>query len=102
MHVYAQGNVVLTVGQDILSGSPLEIDLDKQVGSIEDAYLFLKENNFHITGHKIQKTGANTYRIDEATLTTCDGASPRFSRSVRGSSSGSCRRPEPAAEGARS
>ncbi|MDH3885121.1 MAG: hypothetical protein OET63_12965, partial [Desulfobacterales bacterium] len=76
MHVYAQGNVVLTVGQDILSGSSLEIDLDKQVGSIEDAYLFLKENNFHITGHKIQKTGANTYRIDEATLTTCDGDKP--------------------------
>ena len=35
MHAYAQGNVVLTVGQDILSGSSLEIDLEKQVGSIE-------------------------------------------------------------------
>ncbi len=76
MHAYAQGNVVLTVGQDILSGSSLEIDLDKQVGSIEDAYLFLKENNFHIKGHKIQKTGENTYRIDEATITTCDGDKP--------------------------
>jgi LPS-assembly protein len=76
MHAYAQGNVVLTVGQDILSGSALEIDLDKQVGSIEDAYLFLKENNFHITGHKIQKTGEKTYRIDDATLTTCDGDKP--------------------------
>jgi LPS-assembly protein len=76
MHAYAQGNVVLTVGQDILSGSHLEIDLDRQVGSIENAYLFLKENNFHITAHKIQKTGENTYRIDEATLTTCDGEKP--------------------------
>ena len=76
MRAYAQGNVVLTVGQDILSGSSLEIDLDKQVGSIEDAYLFLKENNFHITGHKIQKTGKNTYHIDAATLTTCDGDKP--------------------------
>jgi LPS-assembly protein len=76
MHAYAQGNVVLTVGPDILSGSSLEIDLDKQVGSIEDAHLFLKENNFHIRGHKIQKTGENTYHIDEATLTTCDGDKP--------------------------
>jgi len=76
MHAYAQGNVVLTVGQDILSGSHLEMDLDRQVGSIENAYLFLKENNFHITAHKIQKTGENTYRIDEATLTTCDGEKP--------------------------
>ncbi|MGD9043470.1 MAG: LptA/OstA family protein, partial [Desulfobacterales bacterium] len=29
MHVYAQGNVVMTIGQDILSGSSLEIDLDR-------------------------------------------------------------------------
>jgi LPS-assembly protein len=76
MRAYAQGNVVLTVGQDILTGSLLQIDLDQQVGSIEDAYLFLEENNFHITGHKIQKTGANTYHIDAATLTTCDGDKP--------------------------
>jgi LPS-assembly protein len=76
MHAYAQGNVVLTVGQDILSGSSLEIDLEKQVGSIENAYLFLKENNFHITANKIRKTGENTYRIDEATFTTCDGDKP--------------------------
>jgi len=76
MHVYARGNVIMTVGQDMLTGSSLEIDLDRQVGSIEDAYLFLKENNFHITGHKIQKTGKNTYYIDAATLTTCDGDKP--------------------------
>ena len=83
MQVWAQGNVVLTVGQDIVSGSLLEIDLDQQVGSIEDAYLFLKENNFHITGHKIQKTGPNTYHIDKATLTTCDGDRPDWKISGR-------------------
>jgi LPS-assembly protein len=76
MHADAQGNVVLTVGQDILSGSHMDMDLDRQVGSIENAYLFLKENNFHITANKIEKTGENTYRIDEATLTTCDGDKP--------------------------
>ena len=76
MHADAEGNVVLKVGQDILSGSHMEIDLDRQVGSIENAYLFLKENNFHITANKIQKTGENTYRIDEASLTTCEGEKP--------------------------
>jgi LPS-assembly protein len=77
-HALAEGNVVLTVGQDILSGSRLDIDLENQVGSIENAYLFLKENNFHITGEKIEKTGEKTYRIDRATLTTCDGPSPSW------------------------
>ena len=76
MFASAHGNVVLTAGQDRLSGSTLEIDLDKQVGSVEDAYLFLKENNFHIKGNRIEKTGENTYRADEATITTCDGDRP--------------------------
>jgi LPS-assembly protein len=75
---FARGNVVLTVGQDILSGSQLDINLENQVGSIENAYLFLKENNFHITADKIKKTGEKTYRIDKATLTTCDGPAPSW------------------------
>jgi len=77
-HAFARGNVVLTVGQDILSGSQLDIDLEKQVGSIENAYLFLKENNFHINADKIEKTGPKTYRMDSATLTTCDGPAPSW------------------------
>jgi LPS-assembly protein len=75
---FARGNVVLADGQDILSGSQLDIDLEKQVGWIENAYLFLKENNFHITADKIEKTGPKTYRIDSATLTTCDGPAPSW------------------------
>jgi LPS-assembly protein len=74
----ARGHVVLTVGQDMLSGSYLEIDLNRQVGFVENAALFLKENNFHITGNKIEKTGENTYDIDAATLTTCDGEKPAW------------------------
>ena len=77
-HAYARGHVVLTIGQDILSGSYMEIDLNTQVGYVENASLFLKENNFHITANKIEKTGENTYRIDAATLTTCDGKKPAW------------------------
>ena len=79
----ARGNVVLTVGQDILSGSKVDIDLEKQVGWIENAVLFLKENNFHITADKIEKTGEKTYHIDRATFTTCDGPSPSWKISGR-------------------
>jgi LPS-assembly protein len=75
---YARGNVVLTVGQDILSGSYMELDLENQVGFIENAYLFLKENNFHVTADKIEKTGKETYRMQDATLTTCDGPEPSW------------------------
>jgi LPS-assembly protein len=77
-HAFARGHVVLTVGQDILTGSQLDIDLENQVGWIKNAYLFLKENNFHIIGDKIEKTGDKTYRIDSATFTTCDGPAPSW------------------------
>ncbi|MEJ2220315.1 MAG: LPS assembly protein LptD [Desulfobacterales bacterium] len=82
-HAFAKGNVVLIVGQDKLSGSQIDIDLEKQVGWIENAYLFLKENNFHITGDRIEKTGEKTYHIGRATLTTCDGPSPSWKISGR-------------------
>ncbi|MCP4624026.1 MAG: LPS-assembly protein LptD, partial [bacterium] len=76
MKAYAEGKVVLTNGEDILSGTSMNIDLVNQVGSVEDGYLFLKENNYHLTGKLIEKTGEKTYTIDEATLTTCDGEKP--------------------------
>ena len=76
MKAYAEGDVILTNGQDILSGTSMEMDLDNQIGSVKNGYLFLKENNFHLTGNLIKKVGENTYTIDEATLTTCDGENP--------------------------
>jgi LPS-assembly protein len=76
MQAYAEGDVILTNGEDILSGTSMEIDLESQVGSVENGYLFLKENNYHLTGDVIKKVGEKTYTIDEATLTTCDGEKP--------------------------
>ena len=76
MMAYAEGNVVLTDGDDILRGASMDIDLENQIGSIEDGYLFLKENNYHLTGNVIKKVGAKTYTIDEATMTSCDGDKP--------------------------
>jgi len=76
MKADAEGNVILTNGEDILSGTRMEMDLESQIGSVENGYLFLKENNFHLTGNLIKKIGEKTYTIDEASLTTCDGENP--------------------------
>jgi LPS-assembly protein len=54
----------------------MDMDLENQVGSVENGYLFLKENNYHINGDLIKKVGEKTYTIDKATLTTCDGDKP--------------------------
>jgi LPS-assembly protein len=76
MKAYAEGDVVFTTGEDILSGTSMEMDLENRLGSVENGYLFLKENNFHLTGNLIKKVGEKTYTIDKATLTTCDGDNP--------------------------
>ncbi|UCG05983.1 MAG: LPS-assembly protein LptD [Desulfobacterales bacterium] len=76
MWAYAQGNVMLISGQDVLKGSRMEIDLENQVGTVENGSIFLKENNFHIEGDEIRKTGEATYELKNATITTCDGDTP--------------------------
>ena len=76
MKAVAEGNVTLTNGEDILRGTRMEMDLENQIGSVENGYLFLKENNFHLSGDLIEKVGEKTYSIDEASLTTCDGDNP--------------------------
>ena len=76
MRAYAEGDVILTNGEDVLSGTSMEMDLEDQVGSVVNGYLFLKENNYHLTGNLIKKVGENTYTIDDASLTTCDGVNP--------------------------
>ncbi|MGD8520600.1 MAG: LPS assembly protein LptD [Desulfobacterales bacterium] len=76
MWAYARGNVMLISGQDVLKGSYIEIDLENQVGKVENGSIFLKENNFHIEGDEIHKTGENTYELKNATITTCEGDTP--------------------------
>jgi LPS-assembly protein len=76
MKAFAEGNVILTNGEDVLSGTRMDMDLQNQVGTVVDGYLYLKENNYHITGDIIKKVGTKTYTIDEATMTTCDGPRP--------------------------
>jgi LPS-assembly protein len=72
----AKGNVELNENGDILSCDAFNINLDTQMGHVENAVLFVKQDNLHITGKNISKLGANTYEIKQGTITTCDTESP--------------------------
>ena len=72
----AKGNVELNENGDILSCDAFNINLDTQMGHVENARLFVKQENIHITGKDITKLGANTYEIKQGTVTTCDAESP--------------------------
>lgn len=74
----AEGNVMLTTGEDILTGDRMDIDLDKETGTIHHGKIFAKEKNFHIRGERIEKVGKNTYQVSKASVTTCDGEIPAW------------------------
>ena len=76
MTALAEGNVRATAGSDFMTGQRVELDLLKKTGTVYDGYLYLRENNFHIKGQTIRKTGEDTYEIEKASLTTCDGDLP--------------------------
>jgi LPS-assembly protein len=80
--VVAWGNVVVREGEDVLECARLEVNLDTQHGKVYEARLFMKEQNFHITGKEAEKLGENRYRVKEGTFTTCDDSRPPWKFTV--------------------
>jgi len=78
MNVSAQGNVMMTVGENILTGTKMEMNLNAETGTVYDGTIFLQENHYIIKGDKIQKIGKDSYAADKATVTTCDGDRPAW------------------------
>lgn len=74
----AKGNVELNENGDVLTCDAFNINLDTQLGRVENARLFIKQDNIHITGKDIRKLGINTYEIRKGTVTTCDTESPAW------------------------
>ena len=72
----ATGNVVMVRGRDRLTGKDIEINLDNQLGMINEGSIFFEEENFYIKGKEIEKLGEESYHITDGSLTTCDTDSP--------------------------
>ncbi len=69
--IYASGHVVIHLGQDVLKGSKGSLDLKTSTGQVEDAFLYLKRNNIHLTAKELEKTGPEEYHAVDATVSTC-------------------------------
>ncbi len=74
----ASGNVLLEEMGDRIECDSFSINLDTQLGSVNAARIFIKEQNIHISGNDIQRLGINTYKVEKGTITTCDGANPAW------------------------
>jgi LPS-assembly protein len=73
---YAQGNVRLESGDDVLSGDHLQINMDYETGTLTDGMLFFSKNHLYLSGHKIHKTGLQTYSGEKVRITSCKGPDP--------------------------
>ncbi|MEE8400374.1 MAG: LPS assembly protein LptD [Desulfobacterales bacterium] len=78
MQAAAQGNVTLTSGGDILTGSRMRLNLADQTGKIENGDLFIETSRFHITSDVIEKIGDDVYTARGVTVSTCDTDSPAW------------------------
>lgn len=72
----AAGNVRLVSGNDRMTGQRLEMNMADGTGILYQGFVFIQENHFRIRGERIEKTGEASYRIHQASLTTCDGENP--------------------------
>ncbi|MHB8907810.1 MAG: LPS-assembly protein LptD [Syntrophales bacterium] len=72
----AEGHVFVRSDQDVLEGDKVTFDIVAKTGVVNDGRMFIARNHFYIKGEKIEKTGEATYRLENATVTTCDGETP--------------------------
>jgi len=77
--IEVKGNVVLESNGDILRAQEAVFNLQTQTGRVSGGQIFLKENNYHISGEAMEKTGPNTYVVKECRVTTCEGERPDWS-----------------------
>ncbi len=72
----AQGNVRLVYGDSILSGEQLEFNLESETGTLVDGTVFISPNHLYLSGKRIRKTGPQTFTMEKADITACDGPEP--------------------------
>ena len=67
----ATGNLLITVGGDVLTADSGLIDLNKSTGSFKHASVVRQDKDIHFEGQVIEKTGELTYHIEDGWVVTC-------------------------------
>ncbi len=83
MEAFAEGEVMLVSGKDILTGKSMEVNLNNETGIVYEGTVFIEENHFYIRGDRLIKTGKDSYRAEQASITTCEGDSPAWKITAR-------------------
>jgi LPS-assembly protein len=74
----AEGKVRLITPDQVITGKSMVVDMQNGTGKIYQGRVFIKTNNYYLSGAELAKTGKDTYRVKKGTFTTCDGANPAW------------------------
>jgi LPS-assembly protein len=74
----AQGRIEMFKDGDTLTGDRLSLNMVSQRGELMNGRLFIKKSNFRVRGKVMEKTGAESYRVENGSFTTCDGDKPSW------------------------
>lgn len=77
--VQVTGHVRLEANGDLFAGETGIFDLKTHYGQITRGHIFLRQNNVHIRGTSMTRSGPNTYVVRGCRVTTCDGDTPDWS-----------------------
>ena len=69
--INAKGNVQIITQEDQLSAKSGTLNLVDETGIFTDATILHQNNTLHLEGKKIEKTGLDTYRINDGWVITC-------------------------------
>jgi LPS-assembly protein len=72
-------NVRAETRDDVIEFRKGEFNVNDKTGEVLHGMLFFKQNNLHIRGELIQRSGSDTYKIEDFRLTTCDTETPSWS-----------------------
>ncbi len=81
--VYMRGHIKALWGGDIIEAKELEVDVSSSLGWIREGEIFYAAPHLYFKGRYIQKTGENTYRFEDLTITGCDHTPPAWSFYVK-------------------
>lgn len=72
----ATGRVTLTDRENVLLAEGVSVNFDTSLGVIEKGRIFVKKENYHIEGERLERVSADEYRVVSGSLTTCDAKTP--------------------------
>jgi LPS-assembly protein len=75
---YPEGNVVYENPDVRITAKKAAWNLKSDTGTLYEAEIFSKKDNYHISGLEIEKTGPKEYTMKTASFTTCDAPVPAW------------------------